>query len=97
MITQVGMDKIVKFFNELITKADYTIGGITKQTNIYNTVVNGNTIEKWVYLSDADAGNITRVRLLNSSGEVIADRPDSIQKVANKGVLFIFKFVISEV
>jgi len=88
------MDKIVRFFNELITKADYTISGVTKSTNVYKTVVNGNAIEKWVYLSDADAGNITRVRLLNSSGEIIADRPDSIQKVANKGVLFIFKFVV---
>ena len=97
MITQVGMDKIVRFFNELITKADYTIAGITKQTNIYNTVVSGNTIEKWVYLSDADAGNVSRVRLLNSAGEVIVDRPDSILKVVDKGILFIFKFTISEV
>jgi hypothetical protein len=97
MITQAGMSKITNFFDGLITKANYTIGGATKETSIYRTVVNGNTVEKWVYLSDADAGSITRVRLLDSTGEVIVERPDSVQKTATKGVLYIFKFTISEV
>ena len=91
------MDKIVNFFNGMISSATYTISGVTKSASIYKTDVSGNTITKWVYLADTDAGAITDVKLLSGSGEILADRPDSIQKATNKGVLFSFKFTISEV
>ncbi|WHH58320.1 hypothetical protein [Petroclostridium sp. X23] len=97
MISATGLTKTTNFINDLIARGRYTIGGVVKYIDIYKTEVSGNTITKYLYIANEDAGTITNLKLIDKDGDIYADRPDSISKASNKGILVSFKITISEV
>lgn len=83
--------------DQLAVKADYTIGGVTRTAKIRRSIVNGNTVRKHIYLTQEDPlGIVTRARLLDAKGNVIATRTDQQIHEAGKGLLLEFRWTIRE-
>lgn len=92
------IDDIVSYIDKRAVKADYTINGTTYPANIRRSILEGNTLKKHIYLTHQDpVGTVTRSRLLDENGKVIAERTDSQVHEENKGLLLEFKFTIQEV
>lgn len=92
------INEIVDYIDERAVKADYTIGGRTYPANIRRSIVDGNTIRKHIYLTHKDpVGTVTRARLLDEDGKVVAERTDNQDHEENKGLLLEFKITIQEV
>lgn len=92
------IDEIVDYIDKRAVKGDYTIGGKTYPANIRRSIVKGNTIRKHIYLTHKDpVGTVTRARLLDENGKVVAERNDKQVHEGNKGLLLEFKITIQEV
>lgn len=97
MITTNGIQKFAKAMANIVSKGTYTVGGVTKDLPIHSTKVEGDTFYVNLYLDDTVVGNITNTKLYDYEGTILADRPDSIVKPAEKGLLIVYKFKLSEV
>lgn len=92
------MDEIVDYIDKRAVRGDYTIGGRTYPANIRRSIVEGNTVRKHIYLTHKDPiGTVTRARLLDADGKVVAERTDNQVHEANEGLLLEFKITIQEV
>ncbi|MEN1969034.1 hemolysin [Lentibacillus sp. N15] len=92
------INEIVDYIDERAVKADYTINGKTYPAKIRRSLVKGNTLRKHIYLTHKDpTGTVTRARLLDEDGGVVAERNDSQEHEENKGLLLEFKITIQEV
>lgn len=99
-----GWHKLLKIINEIVdyiddraVKGDYTIDGKTHTTNLRRSIVDGNTVRKHIYLTHKDpTGTVTRARLLDKDGNVVAERTDNQKHEKNKGLLLEFKITIQE-
>lgn len=92
------IDEIVDYIDKRAVKADYTIDGRTYPAKIRRSIVEGNTIRKHIYLTHKDpTGTVSRARLLDKDGKVVAERTDSQVHEENKGLLLEFKITIQEV
>lgn len=97
MITTNGIQKFAKAMANIVSKGTYTVGGVTKDLPIHSTKIEGDTFYINLYLDDTVVGNITNTKLYDYEGTLLADRPDSITKPADKGLLIVYKFKLSEV
>lgn len=91
------LNEIANYIDERIVSADYTIDSVTRDINFRRSIVNGSTITKHVYLTAKDpTGVITRVRLKDKDGKVLAQSNARVEHEVNKGRLLDFKFNIKE-
>ncbi len=97
MITSTGFSNVLNYMSNLINKGRYYMGSSAIDVPILSKTINGNTLTVNMFLTDGAAGTITKTQLIDTNGQVFADKPDSISKVDTQGVLVIFKFTITEV
>lgn len=91
------VDEIAGYIDKRAVKGNYTINGQTYPANIRRSILDGNTVTKHIYLTHKDpVGTVTRARLLDEVGKVIAERTDPQVHEKNKGLLLEFKFTIQE-
>lgn len=99
-----GCNKVLKIIEDIVdyvdkraVKGDYTIDGKTYSTNLRRSIKDGNTLRKHIYLTHKDpTGTVTRARLLDKDGNVVAERTDKQNHEKNKGLLLEFKITIQE-
>lgn len=97
MLTTYALQKLADTLDKMAVKADYTIGGVTYPAKIRRSIVSGTTVRKHIYLTQEDPlGTVTRARLLDASGQVIAERTDAQVHEAGKGLLLEFRWNITE-
>lgn len=97
MLTAYALQTLANALDDLATKADFTIGGITYQAKIRRSIISGTTIRKHIYLTQNDPlGTVTRARLLDAGGQVVAERADPQVHEAGKGLLLEFRWTITE-
>lgn len=95
MLTSYALQKLAAYLDQLAVKGDYTIGGVTYQAKLRRSIVSGTTVRKHIYLTQKDpVGTVTRARLLDAAGNVIAERTDQQVHEANKGLLLEFSFTV---
>ncbi len=95
MLTTYALQKLAAYLDQLAVKGDYTIGGVTYQARLRRSIVSGATVRKHIYLTQKDpVGTVTRARLLDADGNVVAERTDQQVHEANKGLLLEFKFTV---
>jgi len=83
--------------DKLVVSADYTIGGVTRPAKIRRSIISGTTVRKHIYLTQNDpVGTVTRARLLDKLGNVVATRTDPQVHETGKGLLLEFRFTITE-
>lgn len=91
------LESIAKYVDEMVHSADYTIGSTTRPIGIRRAFVEGSAVKKHVYLTTKDpTGTITRVRLLDKEGRVLAQLNGNIEHEKNTGRLFEFIINIEE-
>lgn len=97
ILTPFFMEAIAKYIDDKVHSADYTIGNQTRPIKIRRSIISGSMIKKHVYLTTKDpSGIVTRVRLLDKDGNVLAQLNDRIEHAKNTGRLFEFSFSIRE-
>lgn len=97
MLTTYALQTLANTLDDLAVKADYTIGGVTYQAKIRRSIVSGATVRKHIYLTQKDPlGTVTRARLLDAYGQVVAERTDPQVHEAGKGLLLEFRWTITE-
>lgn len=95
MLTSYALQQLASYLDQLAVKADYTIGGTTYQAKIRRSIVSGNVVRKHIYLTQSDpVGTVTRARLLDAQGNVVAQRTDPQVHETGKGLLLEFRFTI---
>lgn len=97
MITTNGIQKFAAAMAKIVSKGTFTIDGKTKEVEVHSIKIEGDTFFVNLYLDDTVVGTITATKLYDFEGTLLADRPDSIKKPADKGLLIVFKFKLSEV
>lgn len=97
MITINGIKKFASAMANIVSRGTFTIDGKTKDVPIHSTTIEGDTFYVNLYLDDTVVGTITATKLYDYEGTLLADRPDSIKKPVDKGLLIVFKFKLSEV
>ncbi|MEG1083989.1 MAG: hypothetical protein RSE04_06065 [Hydrogenoanaerobacterium sp.] len=97
MITTTGIQKFAAAMAKIVSKGTITVNGQTKNVEVHSVKVEGDTFFVNLYLDDTVVGTITATKLYDFDGTLLADRPDSIVKPADKGLLIVFKFKLSEV
>jgi hypothetical protein len=97
MITTTGFSNVLTYISNLISKGRYYMGSTPIDVPILSKTVNSNTLTVNMFLEDGAAGTITKTQLVDTNGQIFADKPDSISKIDSQGVLVIFKFTITEV
>ncbi|WP_271810502.1 hypothetical protein [Clostridium beijerinckii] len=97
MITPTGFSNVLNYISGLIDKGRYYMGSTPIDVPILSKSISGNTLTVNVFLSDGAAGTIIKTQLVDTNGQLFADKPDSISKLDTQGVLVIFKFTITEV
>lgn len=90
-------EAIARFLQGFIVGADFRIGSTNYPAKIRRALVSGDTIRVHVYLTDqAPTGTVNRVRLFDAEGKVAAQRLDPHVHEAGKGLMFEFRWRITE-
>lgn len=98
MIEIKSLEKIAKYIDSLVAKADYTVNGITYPAEFRRAYVQDNTVVKQVYLTTKDPiGDVTRVRLFDKDGDLFDQNLNHYTHEKNKGKMFVFKYTVQEV
>ncbi|MCD5324787.1 MULTISPECIES: hypothetical protein [Pontibacillus] len=82
------INQTVTYINNLIDKAKITIDDVTEDYPIYNSLVEGNSIKKYVYLDNA-TGYISEAKLVDSLGRDLSVKPLKISK-GQDGFMMVF-------
>ncbi|MHC8516978.1 hypothetical protein [Sporosarcina sp. ITBMC105] len=97
VITAYMLSDLAKYIDQKVASADYTIGGTTRNIAIRRSIVSDNTVKKHVYLTTKDpVGTVTRVRLKDKDGNILAQLTGSEVHEKNTGRLFEFSFSVKE-
>jgi len=97
LLTTYALQTLANALDDLAVKADYTIGSVTYQAKIRRSIVSSTMIRKHIYLTQEDPlGTVTRARLLDTNGQVVAQRTDPQVHEAGKGLLLEFRWTITE-
>lgn len=83
-------EKLVTFLDTLIHSGKVKINGIYVDQTFFKTVITGNSIRKYIYLS-AEKGLIEEAQLFSDSGDLLAVKPFKITK-GEDGLVIAFEF-----
>lgn len=86
-------DKLVNYLDQLIYFGKIKLDGEYVEYDIYKTIIDGNTIRKYIYLQ-SESGLVEEAQLLSSANEVLAIKPMSIEK-QDDGLVLAFEFTIN--
>lgn len=92
-----GLNEITSVIKALFSHGTYRIGTTTTEIAIESIELSGNEITVMLYLADDVSGTVNRFQLISYAGNILSERPDSVDKPTTKGLLVVFKFTISEV
>ena len=95
VIKQLLLNKLINDLNGYIKGAQVNIGGVLTAYPIYNTVVSGLSVRKYIYITETQAvgEQLLGATLLDVDGNILADQPLLVTK-NDKGFLIAFEFVL---
>lgn len=95
VIKSLLLDKLVSDLSGHVTSARVNINGEEAEYPIFNTVISGLTVRKYVYITEIQAIGETLLgaSLLDVDGNLLADQPLNVIK-NDKGFLIAFEFVL---
>ncbi|KTD88189.1 hypothetical protein [Paenibacillus etheri] len=95
VIKQLLLEKLISNLNGHIVSARVNIGGVQTTYPIYNTIVSGMSVRKYIYITETQAigKQLLGAALLDAEGNILADQPLLVTK-NDKGFLIAFEFVL---
>lgn len=99
IITNSALNAVRNFWRDHIGSARYTIGGNTYDAQIHETkILSDSRVEISFYITANVTGTISKVVLLDGSGQVWVEKDENIAKTdSNSGYLYKFHFAVSEI
>ncbi len=96
MITTQGIEEIAQSIIDTVDHGSYDLDGVTNTTTIYKTSIEGDTVMIYLYLEDGVSGDLSNFKLISTTGNDFAIKPEIINKPDTKGLLVRFKFQVKE-
>lgn len=95
VVKQLFLEKLVTDLNGHIASARVNIGGVQTDYPIYNTIVSGLAVRKYIYITETQAigKQLLGAALLDVDGNILADQPLTVTK-NDKGFLIAFEFIL---
>lgn len=91
------MNKMRAEWLRRIYKFQYYAGGKWYDAVITDKKINGNTLYVTTSTTDSAALTITKIRLIDTAGEVAGEISESITKLATQGVITVWEFPLYEI
>lgn len=96
MIETKGLEVFNKAIAETITRAVCTIDKKDVVLPIHSVTVAGSTFKVNIYLDDTVSGTVSNTKLYDKDGNLLIQRPDVVQKPADKNLLIVFSLELEE-
>lgn len=91
------MNKMRAEWLRRIYKFQYYAGGKWYDAVITDKKITGNTLYVTTSTTDSAALTITKIRLIDTAGEVAGEISESITKLATQGVITVWEFPLYEI
>lgn len=91
------MNKMRAEWLRRIYKFQYYAGGKWYDAVITDKKISGNTLYVTTSTTDSAALTITKIRLIDTAGEVAGEISESITKLATQGVITVWEFPLYEI
>ena len=91
------MHKMREEWLRRIYKFQYYANGTWYDAEITEKKISGNTLQVTTATTDSAALTITKIRLLDTSGEVAGEISESITKLSTQGVITLWEFPLYEI
>lgn len=95
-LTDVGIYKIGKRFADSIDHAAYTLNGVPKTVAPFRKIVDGDTVNIYIYFDDTVKGTVADAQLIDVDGDIVAAADWAFEKPTSKGLYIAFKYQIIE-
>ena len=96
MITEDGLNKVAEAVYDLLDEAVVTIDGTDKTFSFYGLTRDDNEVVVSVLLPQEEEGDVTHPKLMDTDGDVFAERQEDFEKKEGKTHLLLFKFTLLE-
>jgi len=96
MITPEGIQEVAQAILERISHGVYDLDGVTNESEIYKTSIEGNLLMVYLYFVDDLSGSLSNFKLISNIGNEFAIKSEIIDKPETKGLLVRFKFEVKE-
>jgi hypothetical protein len=97
MLTNQGLEEITQTVKDLIDHGQYDIDGQTNDIEPYSVTIQGNKIVVYFNFGEGVSGSFSKFKLISTSGNIIAIKPEVLIKPSDKGLLMRFNLEIKEV
>lgn len=97
MITPEGLNEISQAIVNLIGEGRFYLGSQEIKRPPFRTNIDGNKIRVLLYLDDADIGKFENFAILSKNGKVLFEKPDSIVKQEQEGLIVAFSLELREI
>ena len=92
-----GLAALNKAIAATVSRAVCTISGRDVTLPIHSVTVDGAVFKVNIYLDDTVSGTVTATKLYDNTGVLLVQRADSVPKPAEKNLLIVFEFELTEV
>ena len=97
MITPEGLNEISQAIVNLIGEGRFYLGSQEIKRPPFRTNIDGNKIRVLLYLDDSDIGKFENFVILSKNGKVLFEKPDSIVKQEQEGLIVAFGLELREI
>lgn len=97
MITPEGLNEISQAIVDLIGEGRFYLGSEEIKRPPFRTNIDGNKIRVLLYLDDGDIGKFENFAILSKNGKVLFEKPDSITKQEQEGLIVAFSLELKEI
>lgn len=97
MITPEGLNEISQSIVNLIGEGRFYLGSQEIKRPPFRTNIDGNKIRVLLYLDDSDIGKFENFAILSKNGKVLFEKPDSIVKQEQEGLIIAFSLELREI
>ncbi len=97
MITPEGLNEISQSIVNLIGEGRFYLGSQEIKRPPFKTSIDKNKIRILLYLDDADIGKFESFSILSKTGKVLFEKPDSIVKQEQEGLIVAFSLELKEI
>ena len=95
-LTELGLQKQLQRFADSLSHAKYDLNGAEQRIEFMKMDIEANTLKVFVYFDETIVGEIARVRLVDTDGDVVALADRIFTKPTAKGLYVAFRYKLVE-
>ncbi|MPN05894.1 hypothetical protein SDC9_153148 [bioreactor metagenome] len=95
-LTETGLRKQAQRFADSISHASYDNEETQKTIQIFNSIVENDSVKIYVFFDDSIIGSVSNVKLIDKDGDIVAVTDRAFIKPREKGLYIAFKYKYAE-